>query len=261
MGAGGDEGGPSDRPRVPRPVAPGEADAWYAPAVRAQYEVYTGVVATIEESELGFEYRTREPTLGGREAAALETVREHFSAVQRRRPLTREGTAARAAAGLEPKYRRVLDRLLDVTPAGRRRVEYYTLRDLRLLDELTPLALDDRVEVVDVGDQATDRLVIHTADYAPATTAYAADAEYTARVAGERLSAYTVSFAGFEVEVVVYREHLLGDDRFTTKYAVLEPDLLPGDDELVVACVVHNPKPRYFERERRTSTTSRRTAC
>ena len=246
---------------VPPPVGPGDVDAWYAPEVRAQYEVHPGVVVTVEEREFGFEYLVREPELGAPEVEALASVHDHFSAVQRRRPLTREGTVARAQRGLEPKYRRVLDRLLDVTRAGRRRVEYYTLRDLRLLDELTPLALDERVEVVDVGDHATDRLVIHTADYAPATTAYAADAEYTARVAGERLSAYTVSFAGFEVEVVVYREHLLGDDRFTTKYAVLEPDLLPGDDELVVACVVHNPKPRYFERERRTSTTSRRTAC
>jgi type IV secretory pathway ATPase VirB11/archaellum biosynthesis ATPase len=204
--------------------------------VRAQHEVYPGVVATIEESEFGFQYRTREPRLTPTETDALDAVRDHFSAVQRRRPLTREGTAARAHAGLEPKYRRVLDRLLDVTPTGRRRVEYYTLRDLRLLDELTPLALDDRVEVVDVGDQATDRLVIHTADYAPATTEYAADTDYAARAAGERLTSYTATFAGFEVDVVVYREHLLGDDRFATKYAVLEPDLLPGDDELVEEC-------------------------
>jgi type IV secretory pathway ATPase VirB11/archaellum biosynthesis ATPase len=204
--------------------------------VRAQYEVHPGVVATIEESEYGFEYRSREPRLTPIEADALHAVRDHFESVQRRRPLTREGTAARARVGLEPKYRRVLDRLLDVTPTGRRRVEYYTLRDLRLLDELTPLALDERVEVVDVGDQATDRLVIHTENYAPATTAYAADADYASRVAGERLTAYSVQFSGFEVDVVVYREHLLGDDRFTTKYAVLEPDLLPGDDELVEEC-------------------------
>jgi hypothetical protein len=223
----------SDRVAVPAPVEPGNADAWYAPDVRAQYEVHPGVVVTVADSEYGFEYRIREPELGPAETDALAAVRDHFEAVQRRRPLTREGTAARARQGLEPKYRRVLDRLLDVTPAGRRRVEYYTLRDLRLLGDLTPLALDDRVEVVDVGDHATDRLVIHTDDYAPATTEFAADAAYADRVAGERLSSYTVPFAGFDVEVVVYREHLLGDDRFTTKYAVLEPDLLPGDDELV----------------------------
>jgi type IV secretory pathway ATPase VirB11/archaellum biosynthesis ATPase len=221
---------------VPPPVGPGHTDAWYAPGVCEQYEVHPGVVVTVEERKFGFEYLVREPELGPMEAEALATVRAHFSAVQRRRPLTREGTVARAQRGLEPKYRRVLDRLLDGTPAGRRRIEYYTLRDLRLLDELTPLALDERVEVVDVGDTATDRLVIHTADYAPATTTYAAESEFTARVAGERLSAYTVPFAEFDVEVVVYREHLLGDDRFTTKYAVLEPDLLPGDEELVEEC-------------------------
>jgi type IV secretory pathway ATPase VirB11/archaellum biosynthesis ATPase len=235
---GGEDGDTSGVSRfcVPEPVPPGRPNAWYAPRVQAQYEVHPGVVATVEESDHGFEYRIREPDLGPAEVDALAAVRDHFSAVQRRRPLTREGTAERARGGLEPKYRRVLDRLLDVTPAGRRRVDYYTLRDLRLLDELTPLALDDRIEVVDVGDQATDRLVIHTADYAPATTTYAADAAYAARVAGERLTAYPVTFAGFEVDVVVYREHLLGDDRFTTKYAVLEPDLLPGDDALVEEC-------------------------
>jgi type IV secretory pathway ATPase VirB11/archaellum biosynthesis ATPase len=235
MGSGGGYTG-TDRYRVPAPATPGSPEAWYAPDVRAQYEVHPGVVATIEESAFGFEYRTREPHLGQRGADALDSVHEHFSAVQRRRPLTREGAAARARTGLGPKYQRVLDRLLDVTPAGRRRVEYYTLRDLRLLDDLTPLALDERVEVVDVGDRATDRLVIHTADYAPATTEYAADSAYAGRVAGERLTSYTVEFAGFEVDVVVYRERLLGDDRFTTKYAVLEPDLLPGDDELVEEC-------------------------
>jgi hypothetical protein len=45
-----------------------------------------------------------------------------------------------------------------------------------------------------------------------------------------------VGFAGFEVEVVVYREHLLGHDRFAVKYAVLEPDLLPGDEAHVAEC-------------------------
>jgi type IV secretory pathway ATPase VirB11/archaellum biosynthesis ATPase len=225
-----------ERHAVPRPIEPGHVDAWYALDVRAQYEVHPGVVVTIEEREFGFEYLIREPELGSHAVDALDTVRAHFDAVQHRRPLTREGTVARARRGLEPKYRRVLDRLLDVTPASRRRIEYYTLRDLRLLDDLTPLALDEEVEVVDIADHATDNLVIHTADYAPATTTYPADTPYADRVAGERLSVYTVAFAGFEVEVVVYREHLLGDDRFTTKYAVLEPDLLPGDHLLVDEC-------------------------
>jgi type IV secretory pathway ATPase VirB11/archaellum biosynthesis ATPase len=218
---------------VPPPIPPDDGDAWYAPDVRAQYEVHPGVVATVREADSGFDYRVREPELGSAERAAMAKVREHFSAVSHRRPLTREGTRERAESGLAPKYRRVLDRLLDVSPAARRRVRYHALCELRLLGDLTPLALDDAVEIVDVGREETEELVVHTTDFAPATTAFDADAEYADRVAGERLRGYTVSFAGFDVPVVVYREHLLGDDRFTTKYAVLEPDLLPGDEELV----------------------------
>ncbi|MFC4358642.1 ATPase, T2SS/T4P/T4SS family [Halobium salinum] len=259
--------------RVPPPAPPDSADAWYAPDVRAQYAVHPGVVATVRETTTGFAYEVREPSLGADHEAELERVREHFADVRRRRPLTREGTAERAAAGLQSKYRRALDRLVDATPAARRRLDYYALRDLRLLGELTPLALDDAIEVVDgdgggpprgpttpgtdddseagigtnVGDGPSvddgpsvvgdaDRLLVHTADYAPAVTDYAADAEGVERVAGERLARYTVEFAGFGVDVVVYREHLLGNDRFATKYAVLEPDLLPGDRELVEVC-------------------------
>jgi hypothetical protein len=47
----------SEWPRVPRPVEPGHADPWYAPDVQAQYEVHPGVVATVEESDVGFDYR------------------------------------------------------------------------------------------------------------------------------------------------------------------------------------------------------------
>ena len=60
--------------------------------------------------------------------------------------------------------------------------------------------------------------------------------EHVERVAGERLRTYEVDFFDFHVEVVVYQEHLLGSDQFTTKYAVLEPDLLPGDDDLIAEC-------------------------
>jgi type IV secretory pathway ATPase VirB11/archaellum biosynthesis ATPase len=229
----GTDSGTDREGRVPPPLPPDDPDAWYAPDVRAQYEIHPGVVATVREAEAGFGYEVREPGLGTRERAAMSKVRDHFAAVSHRRPLTREGTRERARTGLAPKYRRVLDRLLDVSAAARRRVHYHALCELRLLGELTPLALDDRVEIVDVGRGEAERLVVHTTDFAPATTTFAADAAYADRVAGERLRWYTVGFAGFDVPVVVYREHLLGDDRFTTKYAVLEPDLLPGDEALV----------------------------
>ncbi|MFB6131079.1 MAG: secretion system protein, partial [Salinigranum sp.] len=223
--------------RVPPPLPPDDPDAWYAPDVRAQYEVTPGVVATVRDAADGaggFSYRVREPWLSPRGEAALDRVAAHFEGVSRRRPLTREGALERARLGLEPKFERVLDRLLDVSPAARRRVDYYALCELRLLGEVTPLALDERIDVVDVGrDGTADRLVVHTADYAPAVTAYGVDGEYTDRIAGERLASYRVPFAGFHIEVVIYRDHLLGEDRFATKYAVLEPDLLPGDEELI----------------------------
>jgi len=243
---------------VPSPAPPASPDAWYAPEVRAQYEVHPGVVTTVRETGAGFAYDVREPSLGADDRAALETVRDHFADVRRRRPLTREGTAERAAAGFGPKYRRALDRLVDASPSARRRIDYYALRDLRLLGELTPLALDERIDTLSEGAPGgpdgerssdrdgdrngrgvpteNDRLFVHTESYAPAVTDYPAGADGVARIAGERLARYGVGFAGFEIDVVVYREHLLGSDRFATKYAVLEPDLLPGDRELVAAC-------------------------
>jgi type IV secretory pathway ATPase VirB11/archaellum biosynthesis ATPase len=224
---------PDDFGRVPAPLPPDAPNAWYAPTVRAQYEVVPGVVATVRENDPGFEYQIREPHLGPADRRALADVEDHFASVQHRRPLTREGTMERAAGGFPPKYRRVLDRLLDVTPAARRRIAHHALCDLRLLGAVTPLALDERIDVVDVGRDETDCLVVHTENYAPATTRFGADAEFADRVAGERLTTYQVPFAGFDVDVVVYRDHLLGDDRFATKYAVLEPALLPGDRALV----------------------------
>ena len=219
---------------VPAPVPPDDSAAWYAPDVRAQYEPAPGVVATIRETEEGFVHAAREPPLGPADRADLDAVREHFSAVRHRRPLTRQGVLERAAAGFEPKYERALDRLLDTSAAARRRIDYHALSELRLLGELTPLAVDDRVEVADVAE--TDRLVVHTESFAPVRTAVEADADYVDRVAGERLRTYSVEFAGFSVDVVVYREHLLGEDGFSTKYAVLEPDLLPGDEALIAEC-------------------------
>ncbi|WP_410765559.1 type II/IV secretion system ATPase subunit [Haloferax sp. DFSO60] len=235
------EFGPASTPheagQVPAPVPPDDPAAWYAPDVRAQYEVAPETVVTISDADHGFNYDVREPTLGHREETALATVRDHFSTVARRRPLTREGAAERASAGLSPKYRRVLDRLLDLSPSARRRVEYHVLADLRLLGEVTPLALDGSIEVVDAGrGDGSERLVVHTENFAPATTTFDSGVEFADCIAAERIRDYTVAFADYDVDVVVYRDRLLGDDRFATKYAVLEPDLLPGDAELIEEC-------------------------
>jgi len=220
---------------VPAPVPPDDPEAWYAPDVRAQYEAAPGVVATVCERDGGrFGYEAREPPLSAADERALDRVRDRFSAVRHRRPLTGAGVVERAEQGFEPKYRRALDRLCDASAAARRRIDYRALRDLRLLGELTPIALDDRIEVADVGDDR--ELVVHTEAFAPLETGIDADADYVERVAAERLAQYAVRFAGLSVDVVVYRERLLGSDAFETKYAVLEPDLLPGDEALIEEC-------------------------
>jgi len=62
---------------VPPPEPPGSAGAWYAPDVRARYEPYPGVVATVSErpdaAGSQFRYETREPSLGptGERAVAV----------------------------------------------------------------------------------------------------------------------------------------------------------------------------------------------
>ncbi|EMA61324.1 type II secretion system protein E [Halorubrum distributum JCM 13561] len=228
---------PDDDPggAVPAPVPPGDPEAWYAPDVRAQYEAAPGVVATVRERDGGrFGYDVREPPLSPADERALDRVRDRFSAVRHRRPLTRVGVVERAERGFEPKYATAIDRLVDASAAARRRIDYHALREFRLLGELTPVALDDRIEVADVGDDR--ELVVHTETFAPLETGIDADADYVERVAAERLAQYAVEFAGIPVEVVVYRERLLGSDAFETKYAVLEPDLLPGDEELIEEC-------------------------
>ena len=230
--------------RVPAPTPPQDGDAWYAPETLAQYESTPGVVATVsrngsddsEGSAAEFAYDAREPPLAPSERADLDRVREHFAGTQRRRPLTRQGAVERAESGLSPKYERTLDRLLSGGPGARRRLHYHALRDLRLLGDATPLALDDEVGVADSEAAADGRLIVHTTDFAPAVTNLDADGEFVDRVAAERLRRYEVEFAGYPVPVVVYRDGLLGNDRFATRYAVLEPDLLPGDEELIAEC-------------------------
>ena len=70
---------------------------------------------------------------------------------------------------------------------------------------------------VRVADAASDRLVVHTENYAPAVTDLPPDPEHLERFASERVERHTVTFHEFEIPVVVYRENVLGTDPFTTK--------------------------------------------
>ena len=218
---------------VPPPIPPDDPDAWYAPNVRAQYELHPGVVATIAETTQGFHYHVREPTLSPADLDALQRVEDHYADANLSRPLTREGAIEQVAAGIGEKHRLIIDRLSDLSHGRQRRVEYFALVDLRCLGRLTPYALDERIEVADAADE---NLVVHTANFAPADTDLPADPQFLERFASERIETHTVDFQGFSVPVVVYREHLLGADSFSTKYAVLEPDLLPGDEQLIEEC-------------------------
>jgi type IV secretory pathway ATPase VirB11/archaellum biosynthesis ATPase len=219
-------------PTVPPPEPPDSGDAWYAPNVHDQYEVVSGVVATVRSDDGGFRYDVREPALPADARAGLDRVREYFADAEPSRPRTREGAAERYREGFEHKYEQAIDRLVDCSVAGRRRLRYHALAELRCLGELTPLALDDELEV---GDTDDGELVVHLADYAPAWTGIQ-DPPFVDRFSAERVARYTVEFAGYEIPVVRYRERLLGTDPFERKYAVLEPDRLPGDDRLIEEC-------------------------
>ena len=226
----------TDGTTVPPPLPPDDPDAWYAPEVRRQEAVHGGVVVTVRGTPEGFEYESREPSLSAAGRAALERVREYFSAASVEPPLTREGARERMAAGFDAKYERAVDRLTDVSPATRRRLDYHALAAVRCLGELTPHALDDAIEVAETrAVEGGEEVVVHTADFAPARTGVT-DTTHLDRFASERLARYTVPFLEFDVPVVVYREHLIGEDPFATKYAVREPDLLPGDEALIEEC-------------------------
>jgi type IV secretory pathway ATPase VirB11/archaellum biosynthesis ATPase len=221
-------------PGVPAPVAPGAADAWYAPDVLVQREVYPGVVTTVRREEDGndaFRYEVREPGLTAAGERALERVIDYFAGGSFDRPLTREGCRERMRAGFPEKYERAIDRLTDVPPAERRRLDYHALATVRGFEGLTPHALDDRI---DVAEDRDGELVVHTRDFAPARTGRTP--AHLDRFAAERVARYTVSFLDFEIPVVRYRENVLGEDPFEAKYAVREPDLLPGDRDLVEEC-------------------------
>ncbi|MFB6169984.1 MAG: type II/IV secretion system ATPase subunit [Haloarculaceae archaeon] len=217
---------------VPPPEPPDSPSAWYAPRVHDQYELHPGVVATVRSADRGFAYDVRVPGLSAAGERALERTREHFAAATLTRPLTRSGTRERLAAGLDEKYRRVVDRLVELSPAARRRLTYHALAELRGLGAVTPYALDDRIEVAET---RSGELVVHLTDYAPAYTGVE-DPPFVGRLAADRLARYTVDFQGFSVPVVLYRENVLGEGPFSTRYAVREPDQLPGDEALVAEC-------------------------
>jgi type IV secretory pathway ATPase VirB11/archaellum biosynthesis ATPase len=191
-------------------------------------------VATVRERDGQLRYRTREPALSGAGERALERVLAHFEEAELRRPLTREGARERMREGFDPKYREAIDRLVgsDLSPSARRPVDYHALTEISCLGELTPHALDERI---DVADADAETLVVHTEDYAPCATDIA-EPRFIERFASERLARYGVEFDAFSIPVVVYRRHLLGGDPFEVAYAVREPALLPGDERLVEAC-------------------------
>jgi type IV secretory pathway ATPase VirB11/archaellum biosynthesis ATPase len=223
----------TDRGCVPAPLPPDDPEAWYATNVTAQYEVFPGVVVTISRAGDEFSYEVREPALTASDEAALERVESHFADAHLEPPRTREGAIEVMADGFAPKYERAIDGLVDCSHESRRRITYHALASLACLGDLTPYALDEEIEVADTGE---DGIVVHTSDFAPALTSLPENPAYIERFASERIDHYTVNFHGFDIPVVRYREHLLGKDPFNTKYAVHEPDLLPGDEELLREC-------------------------
>lgn len=217
---------------VPPPEPPDSHDAWYAGRVHEQYEIVSGVVATVRGDAEGFVYDIRVPALSTADENDLEAIEKHFEGATLRRPRTREGAAERFHDGFPTRHERVVDQIVSCSPAGRRRLEYHALVEQRCLGEMTPYALDDNIEIADYSD---DELVLHLTDYAPASTGVE-DSAFVDRVSAERIERYTVEFAGYKIPVVRYREQLLGTDPFEQQYAVLEPDLLSGDDELIAEC-------------------------
>ena len=225
-------GGDDDVPTIPPPEPPDGRDAWYAPSVRDQYEIVSGVVATVSEEGGAFGYEARTPALSARARRDLESIEAHFEGAALTRPRTREGAAERFHRGFDERYGRAIDRLAGCAPSGRRRLEYHALAELRCLGELTPHALDDEIGIGDYGD---GELSVHLTDYAPARTGMA-DPAFLERFGAERIERYVVEFAGYEIPVVRYRERLLGTDPFERKYAVIEPELFPEDERLIAEC-------------------------
>ncbi|MFB6082139.1 MAG: secretion system protein [Halanaeroarchaeum sp.] len=217
---------------VPPPTPPDDPAAWYAPAVRDQYAIGPDLVATVTARDGGFAYRAREPPIGRETAAMIRRVVDYLADVPIDRPKTREGTVERLRDGLSAVHDRVVDRLADPTPAQRRRLGYHLGSALDGLDDLTPLALDDRIRVADASG---DSVLVHTDDFAPATTHLPADHRFLDRFAADRIASYEVEVFGTAVPVTVVRARVLGDDAFSTHYHVRSPISLPGDDALVAS--------------------------
>jgi type IV secretory pathway ATPase VirB11/archaellum biosynthesis ATPase len=215
---------------VPGPVPPDDRDAWYAPDIRAQYAVAPGVVATVTETGDGFRYETREPPLSVSETATSERIATRFADSPIARPRTREGAIDRMEAGLPAGWTEVHRSLAAHSAGGRRRLEYHLGARLRALGALTPLALDGRIRI---GDSTTERLTVHTDDFAPAITELSADTPHLDRFLSERVDTAEIPFESFEIPVTIVRRHLLGADRFDTTYVVDEPDRLPGDRAII----------------------------
>jgi len=218
---------------VPPPLPPDDPEAWYAPDVQDQYEVHPSVVVTVSRQGTEFAYDVREPPLTDADEEELARLESYFADAHLERPRTREGAVEVMQEGFGPKHERVIDRLADCSHAARRRLVYHALAELACLGDLTPYALDSAIDVADADEEG---VVVHTSDYAPAVTDLPADPRFVERFASERVERHTVSFHEFEIPVILYRENLLGNDPFTTKYAVREPDLLPGDEQLIAEC-------------------------
>lgn len=215
---------------VPGPVPPADRRAWYAPAVRSHYAVSHGIVTTVTEQGAGYHYRVREPMVSERETTILDGIESRFEKSSLSRPRTRAGAVERVAEGLPDRLRSRLGVLDGRTPASRRRLSYHLIARLRSLGPLTPLALDDRVRIADTTD---NELRVHTRDFAPAITDLPGESPYLERFLGERVTRKRVSFATFDIPVTIVRGHLLGADSFEVSYVIEEPDLLPGDRELI----------------------------
>lgn len=222
---------PAELPaQVPGPVSPDDRDAWYAPAVRSQYPVGNGVVATVREDEDGFTYTTREPPLSETAERTRDRIEARFEDVPRSRPRTREGAAERIRDGIPRHWHDHFDSLGSLSPAATRRLGYHLGASIRALGRLTPLALDDRIRI---GDTTGEVLSVHTRDFAPVRTDLPTDVAYLDSVLSERVDTKAIEFGPVEVPVTVVRRHVLGGDTFDTQYAVREPDLLPGDETLI----------------------------
>ncbi len=216
---------------VPPPIPPDDQAAWYAPAVRSQVELYPGVIATIEATGTGFRYRVREPPVGA-DQSRLDTLIDRIESDRQRRPLTRDGVREALCAGLDGATATVVNDI-DGTPDRQRRLRYHLLRATVGLESVTPLALDERITVADV---AADPVVVHTARFAPIETPYAPSTPHLDRAVAQRHKRHTVSFAGVDVPVVIYRDARIGGDAFAVKYAALEPTVGPAEAALVEAC-------------------------